>query len=90
MSTTSLLTNTENPGYIERVKLGIAFMRALPLGALFIPFVFLSAMLGCWKRINTGQSWKIGDMNMSMDLTVFPAGVVYILLFQAALTYYVG
>lgn len=84
------LTNTISTNYTTRVKLGLSFMRALPLGVLFVPFVFLSALLGCWKNIDSGQSWKIGDLNMSMDLTMFPAGVTYILLFQAVLPYVVG
>lgn len=58
------------PDYAKRVANGKRVLYSVPVGSFFIPYMYLTALLGCWKNLETFGSWRIGDITASVWLTV--------------------
>lgn len=85
------MTNKDMPLFSMRVTQGKTFMRSLPLGAIYLPFVYSSALLGCWKNVDEHkESNALGDLDMSVNVTLFQAGVVYALLGRALIHHFLA
>lgn len=56
--------------YQQRLHNGTRVLNSVPVGSFFIPYMYLTALLGCWKNLETFGSWRIGDITASVWLTV--------------------
>lgn len=87
--TASTLPTTANT-YRERVALGKEVVRMLPFFFLFIPAVYLTAGLGCWKNSDKFDSWKLGDTEMSMWVNLFVTGVAFTLMTRTLIEFIIS
>lgn len=73
--------------YAQRVINSKRILNNVPVGRYFIPFAYLSCLLGCWKNINSFGTAKLGDVTMSIIVTVLPGTLTYVWLVLTVVHY---
>lgn len=66
--------------YFERVHNGLVVNRKSMVSMLFLPFVLLSAALGCWKTTQARNDWCYGDVFLSSVINSAIGYMLYIVL----------
>lgn len=69
--------NTLVNAYRTRAANGRKVLLNAKMGKMFLPFMYLTAALGCWKNISSYGTMRIGDLSLSVAITVLLGVCIY-------------
>lgn len=69
-----------NNTYRNRIKNGSLVLRKTLVGQVFLPFVPVAALIGCWRTTEARSDWRLGDVLVSAMVTSALGYLAYIAL----------